>query len=644
MKLKHLLFIATTLVCMFFASRSVAQNKVLDSLTNELEKYESRKREMGPGASKMIDTAKIRILSLLIPEIYYNEPEKAMKLSRLQLELSQKLNYKWGISNALNSMGSIYDQLGNYTLALDCFKKSLKIKHQEKDVEHICDSYANIGIVYTRTANYPEALDNFIKGLEYAKKNNDQFGIAGTYNNIAMVYMAQENFAETLKYLFKSVEIFNKMNDIQFTSVIYHNIGCTYIKLGKHDEAMLYLKKGLQDAIAVNDKITVANSYDAIGQVYQNRKNYPKALENYRISWEINQEINNSIGLGINYISIGYTYYKLGKITEAIQYIQKGLEMTKSKGESDSVKQAYMHLAEIYESIGNFKLAYQNHILYKQTADSIFTTEKDRRLSQLQLKYNYKSMQDSIQSVQEKKDLIAREQHQRESITRNFIYLSLGLAVIFLIILIFQRNKIAKIRRQKALVEERNRISRDLHDNLGAQLSTARMFVSSLKNNGNPSEMVDTTIDLLDDSIHELRKIMNNTNSSTLIEKGYLAATEELVNKINQLHVLNFTLSHHNMENRPNQHTEHELFRITQEIVNNTLKYAEAENVSLDIVRRDGQIILMYEDDGKGYDIHKVTKGNGLDNIETRVKSINGTVEFDSAPGCGARTIIEIPE
>jgi hypothetical protein len=98
------------------------------------------------------------------------------------------------------------------------------------------------------------------------------------------------------------------------------------------------------------------------------------------------------------------------------------------------------------------------------------------------------------------------------------------------------------------------------------------------------------------------------------------------------------------MEQRPRPEVEHQLYRITQELVNNTLKYAKAANVSIDILRRDGNIVLMYEDDGIGYNFDTVVKGYGLNNIQARVQSVSGTVIFDAAPGNGARTIIEIPE
>ena len=283
---------------------------------------------------------------------------------------------------------------------------------------------------------------------------------------------------------------------------------------------------------------------------------------------------------------------------------------------------------------------------FQSLNDSIFNRERDKELTEIQLQYNAKRIRDSLNSIQDRKDIIRREEARIDKNTTNYIYLVLSVILVFLIIVLVQRNKIETIKRQKALEQERNRISRNLHDDLGAQLSAVRMFLSSIKNQSDKNriqETVENSLGLLDSSIQELRNIMNDIHSSALKEKGYLVATEMLVNKINQLHLIKFSLSHHNMDKRFDDEIEHELYRVTQELVNNTLKYARAENVFIEVLKRDGKLFFMYKDDGKGYDLATIKRGNGLNNIELRIKSVGGNVAFDTAPNNGARTIIEIP-
>ena len=112
---------------------------------------------------------------------------------------------------------------------------------------------------------------------------------------------------------------------------------------------------------------------------------------------------------------------------------------------------------------------------------------------------------------------------------------------------------------------------------------------------------------------------------------------------IDRKHDIRFQLSHHGINSRLPQQTEHHLFRITQELINNTLKYAEARKVTIDVVRQKDKLVFTYEDDGIGFELNKVRKGYGLLNMESRVQSVDGHLEISTLPGKGFMAIIEIP-
>ncbi|MGK4568072.1 tetratricopeptide repeat-containing sensor histidine kinase [Flavobacterium sp. 3HN19-14] len=494
----------------------------------------------------------------------------------------------------------------------------------------------NIGVTYTKLSNYTEALSNLQKGLAIAKSRNDGFGIFAAYNNIGLVYSNQGMNEEALQNYLSCLKTQISKKDSYKVGETYNNIASCYLVNNKPNLAIQYLKEGLRRSIAENDGAAIANNYIITGRFYSKKNDFPQMLEYYQKALKINEEIQNPFGIADAQYNIGYAYFKLGNTKKAIELINTALVTFKMAGQLDYIKDSYNDLTEIYKSTGNYKLAYENHVLYTEMHDSIVNVEKGKKFKELEVKFDLKNVKENAKI----KEALAKKELQNQKNIRYYTIAGMLLVVIFLIILILQRNKIAKIRRQKALEEERNRISRDLHDNLGAQLSTAKMFMSSLKNKGigeNDLETLDTSIGMLDNSISDLRKIMNEMHNSVLREKGYLQATEELVNKINKLHLIQFSLSRHNIDVRPDHKIEHELFRITQELINNTLKYAQAKQVSIELLKRDGQLILMYEDDGIGFDVTALQRGNGLNNIETRVKAINGTVEFDSMPNAGFR-------
>jgi signal transduction histidine kinase len=145
------------------------------------------------------------------------------------------------------------------------------------------------------------------------------------------------------------------------------------------------------------------------------------------------------------------------------------------------------------------------------------------------------------------------------------------------------------------------------------------------------------------ETMQDVRQLLLNLSPTVLEEFGYTTAVEGLVNKINETKQINFTLVVFGMKERLQKDYELALYRITQELINNVLKHAEAKNVSLQIGQRDEKIILMIEDDGKGFDINIHKDGYGLHNLDARTKLMSGTMTIDSKPGKGTGVLIEIP-
>ena len=193
-------------------------------------------------------------------------------------------------------------------------------------------------------------------------------------------------------------------------------------------------------------------------------------------------------------------------------------------------------------------------------------------------------------------------------------------------------------KRQLALVvdtqeKEKKSISAQLHDDLGVRLSALKYFVTSLKQylqpgNTKADEIYSKTISSIDESVEDIRYLLINLSPKTLNEYGYLMAVEDLVNKLRRLHIINVELHQKGLEQRLTPEMESGLYRITQELINNTLKHAQAQTIRLSIQKNDEIINLTYTDDGKGFDTVENSKGYGLENIHTRVALLNGKIEW----------------
>ncbi len=197
--------------------------------------------------------------------------------------------------------------------------------------------------------------------------------------------------------------------------------------------------------------------------------------------------------------------------------------------------------------------------------------------------------------------------------------------------------------------EERKRISRDLHDDVGTKLSALKLFLSSLKSNADKKQyqqigrLASNSEQLINETIKDVREMLLNLSPGILEEFGFTTAIEGLVSKINQTNTIHFDLLVFGMKDNLKKEYELALYRITQELINNVLKHSEAGKVSLQIGYRDEKIIIMIEDDGKGFDLSVHKDGYGLKNLEARAKLLNGTMNIDTLPGKGTSVSIEVP-
>jgi signal transduction histidine kinase len=192
---------------------------------------------------------------------------------------------------------------------------------------------------------------------------------------------------------------------------------------------------------------------------------------------------------------------------------------------------------------------------------------------------------------------------------------------------------------------ERRELAKELHDGLGPLLSNIKMSVSALdrsKITGFNIEIIDNIHSLINESIISLKETSNNLSPHILENFGLASAINSFLQKINALNNKEITFSN-NIENiRFDTRTEINLYRVVCELVNNTFKHAKADKISLLIHYAENRLIAQYFDDGIGFDIENITEkaGMGISNMRSRLKTINGSIEFKRIKPQGMMTNI----
>lgn len=205
----------------------------------------------------------------------------------------------------------------------------------------------------------------------------------------------------------------------------------------------------------------------------------------------------------------------------------------------------------------------------------------------------------------------------------------------------FLSEKSEKQQLQLDILKLRNNLARELHDDIGAQLSLARMLMSKARADGN-ERVVDQSMQLLEESINKLRSVTNELENTTLQNEGFQKATEKLLSTISEFQPIHCNFYAKGVEKRLHLDVEYHLFRITQELINNTLKYAHASIISIIVLGDRDKFYFIYEDNGLGFDLKNSGRGKGLNNILQRVKELGTKTEFIAQPGGGMRCEFKI--
>jgi len=190
---------------------------------------------------------------------------------------------------------------------------------------------------------------------------------------------------------------------------------------------------------------------------------------------------------------------------------------------------------------------------------------------------------------------------------------------------------------------ERERIARDLHDGIGQLLSATTMNLQAYSRDLSPSLLEKITA-LVSETAKEVRSVSHQIMPNALLKSGLVSAVKNFIDQIDH-DKLKIYLETSGLKTKINEQTSSVVYRIIQECINNVIKHSEANQLFITLEVENNMLNLMVEDNGKGFDVDKALKkdGIGLQNMQARVNYIRGTMEIDSKIGHGTVFSFHIP-
>lgn len=231
----------------------------------------------------------------------------------------------------------------------------------------------------------------------------------------------------------------------------------------------------------------------------------------------------------------------------------------------------------------------------------------------------------------------------------------IGMGVIFLLSLsviiffiIYQRRLLAQQKKhqktesdyQKELLktailsqeEERSRIAKELHDDIGAMLTTTKLYFGQITSELAPEELhkiIEKTGGFLDEMIQDVRSISQNLRPVVLEKLGLIEAISSLIQTVNDSGNIVAELKNSTTKTI-SKSKELNIYRIIQELITNTIRHAQASKIYIELKNEQEALVILYEDNGIGIDQKQMAqkKGLGLKNIESRLSILSGSIDF----------------
>jgi len=655
--LKSYYFPVVMMLLLFLCNISFGQT-VPDSLLHKLNQAPN-------------DSIKARTILDIGEAIEATATEKSFAYYQQALVLSKKINNNHLILSSLNDIGICYIELNKMDSAITTFELAIPFARQMNDTLRVARITTNIGNVYLHKNNRVKAIEYYLQAARLWETCADKSSLAGLYSNISWLFTEQKEYDKAIEYGDKAVALAQTLGDNYSAVNALVNLSGTYGNKGNSEKQFELLQQALPLAKKGEDIEQIASVYDDLGDYYFQQKKYQSSLENYLEGHKYVLQLGNKYHLCTSYSMLALVYYKLKQNDKALQYILKAEKLADEVGERANLKEIYLTRAEIEERRGNMRIAYDYLYRSSEIKDSLFKAETSEKVAEVEAQYQNEKKQKEI--VQLEKDKQIQSFTIKQKSTLNYFLIG-SLAALLIVIFLGYRNlrhrhqlarqqdelqqqRIRELEKDKQLVavdsmlqgqeEERSRLAKDLHDGLGGLLSGVKFSLSNMKDNLiiTPDNMAvfERSLDMLNTSIKELRRVAHNMMPEMLTKFGLDEALKEYCNTINTTNLLTVKYQSIGMDARIEKSAEIIVYRIIQELLNNTMKHAGATEAMVQLTREAGRLNIIVEDNGKGFDdaLLKENKGAGLTSIQSRVDYLKGRLEINTHAGKGVLINIE---
>lgn len=559
-------------------------------------------------------------------------------------------------------------------LTFDSIQRLLKAGIDERDMR-------KQAMAWYHWAHYDETQTGITdSAFQYLAKSAERFGQAKdtlAYHRVRMDLadrLADRGLLDEAQRMHQEAQAYFKATGNFFLEThVLARLNRVYLAQGDTVGALLLKRSFVENNKILKDTVLeIKVIMDEAWQLFQKKK-YGNARYTAGIALRLAEKCNYEYLANQARVAIGQFCLFERDYKTSIFYLKKA-EANATRADASQRYQIYHFLSQAYAAIDSLPPAYHYAIRYAELGDTLLNRDKATALQRLALQFDTRQKRIEIETLEREKEAVeTRSQGHRLTAAALAVALCAVLLAMFFIVrdyrhrlhtdqVIAMQNEELNKRKIRELEDslqietmrsmlagqegERRRIAQDLHDSVGGMLAATRIQVESLLSKSThlaDNADLNKVKNLLDDTVSETRNIARNMQPGALIEFGLTKAVQDLTGRVYGESAPNITFEHFGDCSDLDQTIALNCYRIVQELLQNSLKHAGSKEILVQITRTEGQLALLVEDDGVGFNPQTVQKGMGTGNIANRIQFLRGELNIQTAPAKGTSTLVTIP-
>ena len=582
------------------------------------------------------DSVKVENYYHIAFRLRINYPDSAIYFYRKGAAIAQRIGNKNLLGNGYLDQSNLFAEHGEFKKAMAYCDSAYNI-YMEVKKRPLPDLLRLRANIFLSIGEYDSAAANYFLAIRQYNFDSLSTGLLSTYHNLAELFNTINDHQQALFYSLRQYKIATLAKEDDETAWAAVNVCESYNGLQQSDKAKPYALQLYELSKKMDDPYLMAYARQEMGTFYFNAHDYVKAVAFYEDALKNCENLFEKLSVCKLLLSVSNAHFQLKHYDQTKKYLKRAELLCKGITARPQLQQVYELLSKNAAAQHYYEGAYKYLLLNKSLSDSLLSEKSITTLQKLNTEFDTEKKQKSIAllSAQNKATQI---ELQKNKATRNEL-ITLVLLVIIIAGLIFYNFK-SKIRRKNEI--ERARISRDLHDDVGATLSSISIFSEAanqklkIKNTDDASaliqrisndaqEMVSVMSDMVwtlnpaNDPFQKMIDRMQSYASAVLSAKNIKMnfETDESLNSV----LLK-------PEIRKN------IFLIFKEAINNAAKYSESSEVAVRLKSLNGRLMMQISDNGKGFNnSNSQSGGNGILNMKERAEEINAEFVIDSTQG-----------